>query len=399
MIGATLAWIVAAIAVTGCVRLGRELRRQRDAARTRQDSTRSAEQAAAAHRVEVARLRAGLGGIGDGILVLDKEQRLVAGNAAAAELTGQPVDRGLGRPLTEMLPWGQLVAAFAEIDAGDETKRQREFEFSGMPDDGGNDRALFVRVRLLPGLGYVIVIDDQSRLKQLESLRRDFVANVSHELKTPLAAIKGFVETMLEDADMPAATRQRFLERVATQSERLNSLVGDLLTLSRLDEVETLPEGRCDLAAVTAETVRDLQSLADSNDIDLTTHGFEVDLRVRAEREAMRQVIGNLIDNAIKYTPKGGKVTVRAAATADTIRLAVTDTGIGLGPEHQERVFERFYRVDRARSRELGGTGLGLSIVKNTVRSLGGEVGLESAVGRGSTFWVELPRLAGDELG
>jgi two-component system phosphate regulon sensor histidine kinase PhoR len=266
-------------------------------------------------------------------------------------------------------------------------------------EDEGEPRNLRITVRRLGDQGYVVGMSDQSRLKRLESMRRDFVANVSHELKTPLTAIKGFVETMQDDPEMPEATRVRFLASIRRQSDRLNSLVGDLLTLSRLDEAPGDAERflPCDLATVTKETVRDLLPLAERKRIDLTLDAPGERLYVRAEREGLRQVVGNLVDNAIKYTPEGGKVAVRVEQTQEHVRLQVADTGIGLAPEDQQRVFERFYRVDRARSRELGGTGLGLSIVKNTVRSYGGDVAVQSAVGRGTVFWVTLPRLPMDQ--
>ncbi|MEO6596305.1 MAG: ATP-binding protein, partial [Planctomycetota bacterium] len=171
-------------------------------------------------------------------------------------------------------------------------------------------------------------------------------------------------------------------------------LVADLLTLSHLDEDGPGDEvgATCDFAAVVREAVRDLGPFAEKRRLQLAAHTSEAQVLVAADREAIRQVAGNLIDNAIKYTPEGGSVTVSVSTVGDTVQLDVVDTGIGLGPEDQERVFERFYRVDRARSRELGGTGLGLSIVKNTVRRFGGEVGVRSALGSGSTFWVKLPR-------
>jgi two-component system phosphate regulon sensor histidine kinase PhoR len=290
------------------------------------------------------------------------------------------------------------------VDQAESTGEAQFFEVETEP--GG--RTLAVRVRRLPDQSTVVSLDDTSRLKKLESLRRDFVANVSHELKTPLAAIQGFVETLQDDPEMPPATRQRFLERIARQTERLTTLVGDLLTLSRLDDdggqAEPLPP--CDFAAVLRDTVRDLQPLAEKRSLQLLADVPDDGVWVRAEREALRQVAGNLIDNALKYTPAGGRVAVvmngsvgGAVGTNPALapfagvrcRLDVSDTGIGLSPEDQERVFERFYRVDRARSRDLGGTGLGLSIVKNTVRNLGGEVGVRSTLGKGSTFWVELP--------
>ena len=192
---------------------------------------------------------------------------------------------------------------------------------------------------------------------------------------------------------MPVATRLRFLDRIAVQTARLATLVADLLTLSRLDdEGRTVGEAEpVHVQTVVQDTVRDLLPLAEKRAVQLHPELPEPALLVAGEREALRQVVGNLVDNAIKYTPSGGRVDVVLAARGERLRLEVRDTGIGLSPEDCDRVFERFYRVDRARSRELGGTGLGLSIVKNTVKGLGGEVGVESELGRGSTFWVELP--------
>lgn len=350
---------------------------------------------------DTSRLVAALAGASDGLLVVDLDGALVASNPAAVAWCGLPSGELRGRRLEDLVAWPQLHQALHACRAG---AGVQHFDLAAI---AGNGRDLAVRVTPLPGLGCVVGIDDQSRLKRLESLRRDFVANVSHELKTPLAAIQGFVETMQDDPEMPPATRQRFLERIARQTERLTTLVGDLLTLSRLDDDggHDEPVPPCDFAAVLRDTVRDLQPLAEKRALHLLADVPDDGVWVRAEREALRQVAGNLIDNALKYTPASGRVAVvlsggAGAEAADggpapfagaRCRLEVSDTGIGLSPQDQERVFERFYRVDRARSRDLGGTGLGLSIVKNTVRNLGGEVGVRSALGKGSTFWVELP--------
>jgi two-component system phosphate regulon sensor histidine kinase PhoR len=204
---------------------------------------------------------------------------------------------------------------------------------------------------------------------------------------------------MLDDGAMPEATRQRFLERIARQTERLSTLVGDLLTLSRLDDDggEDAQRPPCDFAAVVGDTLRDLASLAERRGLTLTCTLPDQALWVRADREALRQVAGNLVDNALKYTPAGGAVRVTVVPREGRALLEVADTGIGLSPQDQQRVFERFYRVDRARSRDLGGTGLGLSIVKNTVKSLGGDIGVRSRLGHGSTFWVELPAVAAED--
>jgi two-component system phosphate regulon sensor histidine kinase PhoR len=346
----------------------------------------SAQQRHDAVRAELARLTAAIAGASDGLIVLDDDGCIVATNPAALRLADLP-DACAGRRLVDVLAWSALPEALARATAG------AEIEGVEVDETVANGRTLAVRVRALASLGTVVAIDDTSRLKRLESLRREFVANVSHELKTPLAAIQGFVETLLDDADMAAATRRRFLERIERQTERLTTLVGDLLTLSRLDDAaDALRDRRpCDLVAVLADTVRDLAPLAERGGVALQAALPEQGVWVRADREALRQVAGNLIDNAIKYTGRDGHVRVTLSVRDARALLEVADTGIGLSPDDQERVFERFYRVDRARSRDLGGTGLGLSIVKNSVKALGGDVGVRSRLGSGSTFWVDLP--------
>ncbi|MCU0865048.1 MAG: ATP-binding protein [Planctomycetes bacterium] len=351
----------------------------------------AAAQTSSRRQAEIDRLVAALCCASDGLIVLDEHGGIVATNPAAIELASLPAQELRGRRLEDLLAWPALHRALQACRADGEPQAFELGGEAGAEVEGG--RVLAVRVHALAGLGSVVGIDDQSRLKRLESLRRDFVANVSHELKTPLAAIQGFVETLQDDPDMPLPTRVRFLDRIARQSERLATLVGDLLTLSRLDE--ELGSARelepVDLVAVLRDTLRDLQPLADKRQQVLAAQLPATSIWVRAEREALRQVAGNLIDNAIKYTPPGGRVTLSTRHGGERVRCEVVDTGIGLSVADQERVFERFYRVDRARSRDLGGTGLGLSIVKNTVKTLGGEVGVRSELGHGSTFWVELP--------
>ncbi len=365
------------------------LHQQRRQARRQQAALQQGHELAAELQLRIGRLEAGLSGAGEGLIVLDEADCVVATNQAATELARLPEAGCRGRQLLELVPWPRLHEGIASCRA---TGADVVFEH----EDALGGRTLAIRVRAMPGLACVVGIDDQSRVKRLESLRRDFVANVSHELKTPLAAIQGFVETVLDDPDMPVATRHRFLERVARQADRLKTLVGDLLTLSRLDDHSAIepPPQPCDLVAVVRDIVRDLGPLAGKRGLQLQARLPDVRLPVRANREALQQVGGNLIDNAIKYTPEGGKVSVQVTRRDDSVLLEVADTGIGLSEEDQARVFERFYRVDRARSRDLGGTGLGLSIVKNTVRNLGGDVGVRSTLGQGSSFWVALPYVA-----
>jgi two-component system, OmpR family, phosphate regulon sensor histidine kinase PhoR len=389
----TVLVVAMCLAVTAAIVFAVLWKRAEAAALAAAASRELAERSLADCNLELERLVASLSGAGGGLVVLDEQQRIVACNPAGQELVVLPANGGRGRDLRDLVPWPQLHEALDALRNAtvQDAAMAVDFDMNDGSSDGG--RSFVVRLRKLPGLGYVVAIDDESRIRRLESLRRDFVANVSHELKTPLAAIQGFVETLLDDPDMPFPTRHRFLERVARQAERLAALVVDLLTLSRLDDTKGSEDGAepCDFFGVVRESLRDLAPIAEKRRVHLEARLPKDLLLLRADREGVRQVVGNLIDNAIKYTPEGGKVTVHVEVQSDHVQFEVIDTGIGLSDEDQERVFERFYRVDRARSRELGGTGLGLSIVKNTVRSLGGDVGVRSTIGQGSTFWVKLP--------
>lgn len=350
------------------------------------DAGQAADEVLAAARTEVDRLIAGLSGAREGLIVVDELGHVVANNRAAAELFDLGAADHTGARFAELVPWTRLH------DAAMAARRDGVSDSFDLETEDDAARTLRVQVTGLPGLGAVIGVEDQSRLKRLESMRRDFVANVSHELKTPLAAISGFVETMLDDPAMPDSVRNRFLERARQQAGRLATLVSDLLTLSRLDDDPGMRgSDPCDLVAVLKDTARDLLPIAEQREIILDVNLPGEAVWIRADRESLRQMAGNLVDNAVKYTPEKGTVTVRLVTKAMRCRLEVADTGIGLSPGDQERIFERFYRVDRARSRELGGTGLGLSIVKNTALSLGGDIGVSSELGVGSMFWIELP--------
>jgi len=336
-----------------------------------------------------------LASVAEGIVAVDSSGRIAFANDV---IPGVLQRRGAdcpGRSIEDAIAIPQLVQAIRSCLANG---RAVEVEIGSE----GADAPRVLEVRVTPMVrpdatrGALALVHDRSRLRQLESYRRDFVANVSHELKTPLAAIQGFCETLLDDPEVPAPTRQRFLERISRQTQRLANLVGDLLTLSRLDEERGIAMGAepCDLVHVVKECLRDLRPLADRKRLRLEASLHPDRAWIRAEPESLRQVVGNLVDNAIKYTAEGGRIEVRVRGSGAEARIEVEDNGIGLAPEDRERVFERFYRVDKARSNELGSTGLGLAIVKNTVINLGGTIGVESTLGKGSTFWVALP-LAG----
>jgi len=244
------------------------------------------------------------------------------------------------------------------------------------------------------------VLHDITELRRLEEVRKEFVANVSHELRTPLTSIRGYLETLLDDVATDPATARRFLEIAHAHADRLGRLVDDLLQLS---DIET---GRVILRPAIIplhQVVRDVMAIFEGQ---VAGKGLTLlnqvpqNLLVRADRDRLSQILVNLIDNAIKYTPEGGRVTLGAAPAANGMaEVWVADTGSGIPSTDLPRITERFYRVDKARSRELGGTGLGLAIVKHLVQAHGGELWIQSELGKGTTVRLTLPRAAGGPNG
>ncbi len=243
------------------------------------------------------------------------------------------------------------------------------------------------------GRGVILVFHDLTRVRQLEALRREFVANVSHELRTPLSLIKGYVETLLEGAHTDPELSRRFLQTIARHTDRLTYLIEDLLTLSHLESgAAALSPAPVKLRALAGRTLEDLSTPAAERGTTLV-NAVPEDLEAHADADRVLQVFFNLVDNALKYGRPQGRVEVGGReADRERVELWVRDDGPGLPREALGRVFERFYRVDRNRSREQGGTGLGLAIVKHIVQSHGGEVRVESEPGRGATFYFTLPR-------
>lgn len=338
----------------------------------------------------------------DGIIVTDVSGRIVLFNPAAERIFGIPAARAVGRTITDVFMDYDLSAMLARALS------------QGVPQTGEvkverpQERILDVFVTLVEteggqGHGAVIVLHDLTEIRRLENIRRDFVANVSHELRTPIASLRAMSETLLMGAKDDPEASQQFLETMLKETERLSSLLDDLLELARIEAGKREPR-RVDLnVRELVETVLNkLRPHAERKQLHLTVDVPD-DLTLRADPDAMQQILVNLLDNAIKYTPNGGSVTVRGEVMGDkemdggsssslpSVVLSVSDTGVGIPREHQSRIFERFYRVDKARSREMGGTGLGLSIVKHLVEAQGGQVTVESEVGRGSTFTVTLP--------
>jgi len=237
-----------------------------------------------------------------------------------------------------------------------------------------------------------VVIHDITEIRRLETMRKDFVANVSHELKTPLTSIKGFVETLLEGAWKDEKNAQHFLGIIRDHAQRLDNLVNDLLSLSYL-ESKDISVDKADIK--TKELVDDILAGFKSQ---LKKRRLQVrndlpgELLVKADKDKLSQVFTNLIDNAIKFNKEGGSVKIYSQESANLIKITVEDTGVGIPPKDLPRIFERFYRVDKGRSREMGGTGLGLSIVKHIVELHGGVAGVESTEGLGAAFWFSLPK-------
>jgi len=321
--------------------------------------------------------------IEDGIVALDGDSLvLFANNAFISSFTEGKKDIA-GKRLQEVITEPDLLGA---IKMGLASTSQLSSEVSS--------RGKNLRIRLIPSKeGLICFLRDITEEKRLEKIKRDFVSNVSHELRTPLASIKGYTETLIGGAVSDKENALRFLRIIGKNSERMSLLIDDLLILSRI-ETHDVPLSLKDINL--NESIKlILQSFdkqASDKDISLKSALKEENLICVADRERIEQVLVNLIDNAIKYTPKYGSVVVEAYSVEEGARVDVTDTGIGIPKKDIHRVFERFYRVDKARSRELGGTGLGLAIVKHIIISHRGRVWVESTEGKGSRFSFIIPK-------
>jgi two-component system phosphate regulon sensor histidine kinase PhoR len=333
-------------------------------------------------------LSAVLEGMRDGVIAVDDRERVLFANDAAGSLMGFRAGDARGRLLLETVRNHRLREAVVELLSN---PRQRHLQLEIT--DAQDSLTLSVNATVLsPESGVVMVFHNLTEHRQLQSMRRDFVANVSHELKTPLSSIKAYAETLSNGAINDPQHRDRFVEQIEEQADRLHRLIVDLLSLSRIESGrEHLELHPVDLPSLVGCCLRDQQPAADMKQIRLLVRDDLPQARVRADEDGLRQILNNLIDNAIKYTPPGGTVTVGWQVQGTMISIAVEDTGIGIPPPLQARIFERFFRVDKARSRELGGTGLGLAIVKHLAQGFGGTVSVRSQPDQGSCFLVELP--------
>jgi two-component system phosphate regulon sensor histidine kinase PhoR len=351
-------------------------------------STATADQAARVQSLqrEAETLRAVMDGMADGVWLTDADGTVIRHNDALKEMLYAGQELVGKRPLF-------LVRNPALHEAVEKACRAGERSQLEIALEGVRPREVAVSVFPLGGerKGSVAVFRDVTELRRLEKVRQEFVANVSHELRTPITAILGYAETLLGGALEDAAHAPQMVEVIHRQSVRLSNLVNDLLDLSRLDADElALHSAPLPLAPIVQRATEAVSQRASAKRITLKVE-VTPSVAAQADERAVEQVLLNLLDNAVKYTPEGGSVSVSAGVDGSRARLCVRDTGLGIEAKHLPRLFERFYRVDRGRSRDMGGTGLGLSIVKHLVSAMGGDVQVSSQPGVGTEFSVLLP--------
>jgi two-component system, OmpR family, phosphate regulon sensor histidine kinase PhoR len=330
-----------------------------------------------------------LGSMVEGVAVVNASERLLFANPGFEEILGLDVPPQSGSGLVEIVRQTELLEAVRDVLKGEPrveteivtgTLRQRFFAVT------------VASVSAAETSGAVIVLHDITELRKLERVRRDFVANVSHELKTPLTAIQGFAETLLAGAIDDPQNRVRFLEIILEHSRRLARLTDDLLKLTKMDADRLeLEIHRLGVSQFVGSCVETAQRPAAEKDLRISVNLQERLPDIAADRRRLAEVLQNLLDNAIQYTSPGGQIMLSAEADSGEVKFTVSDTGIGIPQADQPRIFERFYRVDVARSREVGGTGLGLAIAKHLVEAHGGRIWVESEVGQGSQFYFTVP--------
>lgn len=328
----------------------------------------------------------------EGVIAVDRGGKIITLNPAAAALIETYAENAIGRTIFEVARHPDLQRFVTRVlNSGEAMEREltltkdsdRTIKLTGIPLTGANGGAS----------GALFVMDDVTRLRRLENVRRDFVANVSHELKTPITSIKGFVETLLDGAIDDEEARVRFLEIVKKQSDRLQAIIEDLLELARVEEAaeaRTLEFEIVPIRTIAVSAIEDCRSQALEAGIEISLDCYG-DISAPVNAPLLELALVNLIDNAIKYGGASGRVKINCDRSRGNIVISVSDEGPGIPKEHLDRLFERFYRVDRARSREIGGTGLGLAIVKHIALAHGGGVSVESVTGIGSTFSISLP--------
>ncbi len=326
----------------------------------------------------------------EGVLAVDGDLRVITCNSAFARAAGAAYPLPDRLPLVEVVRDPLLIARVRQVLATGQAQHdrielrppdRRAFELQVTPLAAGTQR------------GAIVLLHDITELERLERVRKDFVANVSHELRTPLTAIQGYAETLLDGALEDSENNRRFVEIIQAQATRLNNIASDLLILSELDSGRSASEPQPVSVRMALDSAfLSIEVEARVRHVTVLRNGIE-DFEVLGHKTQLEQVLVNLLHNAVKFNRPGGEVRVKANPANGTGCIVVSDTGIGIPSQELSRIFERFYRVDKARSRAVGGTGLGLSIVKHVVENMGGQVRVESQLGKGSIFTVTLPRL------
>jgi two-component system phosphate regulon sensor histidine kinase PhoR len=337
------------------------------------------------------RLETVLGSMVEGVIAADEHQRVLFANRAARALLDMQGPSPVGRPIWEILRHPRIDEVIRTVLSGGETPALE----IDLPRKHAVVAVMASRLPGNPSSGVVLVFHNVTDLRRLENIRREFVSNVSHELKTPLTAIQAYAETLLDGALEDPEHRVRFVERICEQANRLDALIQDLLRLARIESGENVFDVRSVAVKPVVEAcIEEHSAVAQSKAQRLSAQPSMAELNVLADEEGLHTILSNLIDNAVKYTQESGTIAVRWRAENGAAIIEVEDNGPGIPAEHQPRIFERFYRVDRARSRDVGGTGLGLSIVKHLVQEFGGGIEIRSQPGQGTTFAVRLPRTA-----
>jgi len=336
------------------------------------------------------RLRTVLGAMIEGVIAVDGRQHILFANRAAVNIFEFTNRDYTNRPLVEAIRHPGVLNVVQEVL---HHRRLLTIEIE-IP---RKDIILSVIASRLPGEpagGVLMVFHDTTELRRLENLRREFVSNVSHELKTPLAAIQAYTDTLLEGGLEDPSINRKFLQRIEEQADRLHMLIIDVIKIAQVESGQEMFEmAAIKLDDMVNECVQDHQAVAESKKIEIRVEPPDSqDVSVHADIDGLRTILDNLLDNALKYTLDHGVVTIKWIADENRVWISVSDNGVGIPREHLSRIFERFYRADKARSREMGGTGLGLSIVKHLSQVFGGLIRVESVQGEGTTFTLELPR-------
>jgi two-component system, OmpR family, phosphate regulon sensor histidine kinase PhoR len=324
----------------------------------------------------------------EGVLVMDAERRILLVNPSLREMMALSSET-VGRTAIEVIRNAELQRLLETALVASDDAHSCEIEIAGL-----KPRRVLVHAKAMSGQpGLLAVFVDVTDVRRLESLRRDFVANVSHELRTPIAAVASAAETLRRSALRDPEASVRFVEMIERNARRLHELVEDVLDLSKIESKEFKPcVDAVDVGPIAQQVINTFRDRIDRKKLSAGVALVSGALPVTGDHRAIEQVLTNLVENAVKYCPEGAAIIIRVAEEGAKVRVSVEDSGPGIESKHLPRLFERFYRVDAGRTRDMGGTGLGLSIVKHLVEAMGGMIGVQSTLGRGSTFWFTLPR-------